>query len=120
MAADAARKRLGPNKIIGVSARTVGQALLAQEQGADYLGVGAVFATGSKNNAKEIDWNVLRDICAAVSIPVAAIGGISADNISELTGTGIDGVAVISAIFGQENIEAAAADMKRRAISVIK
>ena len=106
------RAKLGPDKIIGVSAQTVAQALQAEAHGADYLGVGAVFPTGSKADAKEVEWDVLREICQAVSIPVVAIGGITQENVTELAGTGICGVAVISAIYAQEDIPAAAKDLK--------
>ena len=106
------RRKLGPDKIIGVSAQTVEQALLAEKHGADYLGVGAVFPTGSKADAKEVEWDVLREICQAVSIPVVAIGGITQENVTELAGTGICGVAVISAIYAQEDIPAAAKNLK--------
>ena len=106
------RAKLGPDKIIGVSAQTVAQALQAEAHGADYLGVGAVFPTGSKADAKEVEWDVLRDICQAVSIPVVAIGGITQENVTELAGTGICGVAVISAIYAQEDIPAAAKNLK--------
>lgn len=112
MEAGDVRKRLGPDKIIGVSARTVEQALLAQERGADYLGVGAVFHTGSKADAREIDHDTLKEICEAVDIPVIAIGGITRDNVNELKGAGICGVAVISAIFAQKDVEAAARDLR--------
>ena len=112
MEAGAVREKLGPNKILGVSARTVEQALLAQERGADYLGVGAVFATGSKADAAELPHETLKAICEAVSIPVVAIGGITAENISQLKGTGICGVAVISAIYAQNNIKEAAEELK--------
>lgn len=108
------RKILGPDKIIGVSAQTVEQALLAQQHGADYLGVGAVFQTGSKADAKEISHDVLKKICDAVDIPVIAIGGITKDNVVELKGTGICGIAVISAIFASSDIEAAAAELKKK------
>ena len=106
------KPKLGPDKIIGVSAQTVAQALQAEAHGADYLGVGAVFPTGSKADAKEVEWDVLRDICQAVSIPVVAIGGITQENVTELAGTGICGVAVISAIYAQEDIPAAAKNLK--------
>ena len=112
MEAGDVRRRLGPDKIIGVSARTVEQALLAQAHGADYLGVGAVFPTGSKADAKELEHSTLKEICDAVNIPVIAIGGISRDNVTELKGTGICGVAVISAIFAQKDVEAAARDLR--------
>lgn len=112
MEAGNVRHILGDNKIIGVSAQTVEQALLAQEQGADYLGVGAVFPTGSKDDAIEVGPEMLRDICEAVDIPVVAIGGISKDNARELAGSGIDGIAVISAIFGQKDLKAATEELK--------
>ena len=112
MAARAAREKLGPDRIIGVSARTVEEALEAQRQGADYLGAGAVFHTGTKKDAVGMDHRVLREICGAVQIPVVAIGGVTRENILQLKGTGISGVAVISAIFAQEDTEAAARELR--------
>lgn len=112
MAAGAAREKLGPDRIIGVSARSVEEALEAQRQGADYLGVGAVFPTGSKADAVEVDHQVLKEICSAVEIPVIAIGGIGRDNVDQLKGSGICGIAVISAIFAQNDIEAAARELR--------
>ena len=106
------RKVLGPDKILGVSAQTVEQAIIAEKHGADYLGVGAVFATGSKDDADDVSHETLKAICEAVSIPVIAIGGITKDNVSELAGSGIRGVAVISAIFGQNDIKKATEDLK--------
>ena len=106
------RSLLGPEKIIGVSAQTVEQAVLAERHGADYLGVGAVFPTGSKDDADDVSYETLQAICAAVSIPVVAIGGISRDNVSRLSGSGICGVAVISAIYAAKDIRAAAAELK--------
>lgn len=108
------RKVLGDDKIIGVSAQTVEQAELAEKHGADYLGVGAVFPTGSKNDATEVSFEMLQEICEHVHIPVIAIGGITRDNVVELSQSGICGIAVISAIFGQTNIEAATADLKKQ------
>ena len=105
MEAGDVRAKLGPDKIIGVSAQTVGQALLAQERGADYLGVGAVFHTDSKADAADISHETLKAITEAVDIPVIAIGGISKENVSELSGTGICGIAVISAIFAEKDIK---------------
>lgn len=98
-----ARKILGPDKIIGVSARSVEAALTAERVGADYIGVGAVFHTSTKNDATALSFDELKKITQAVSIPVVAIGGISYENMDMLEGTGIDGIAVISAIFGQTN-----------------
>ncbi|MCR5420378.1 MAG: thiamine phosphate synthase [Lachnospiraceae bacterium] len=112
MEAGDVRAKLGPDKIIGVSAGTVEEAVLAEKRGADYLGVGAVFKTGSKDDAVDVSYDTLKAICAAVSIPVIAIGGITQQNVSELTGSGICGVAVISAIYGAENIKKAAVDLK--------
>ena len=105
------RAQLGEDKIIGVSARTVEQALLAEKHGADYLGVGAVFQTGTKTDAREVEHSVLKEICTKVDIPVVAIGGITQDNVKELSGSGINGVAVISAIFAQKDIETATAKL---------
>lgn len=116
MDARTARRILGPDKIIGVSARTVEQALLAQEQGADYLGVGAVFPTGTKQDAQVIPYERLRAICEAVSIPVAAIGGITKDNLSSLSGSGICGIAVVSAVFAQPDIRQAVRELREQAI----
>lgn len=107
MEAGDVRTLLGEGKILGVSAQTVEQAMLAEKRGADYLGVGAVFTTGSKDDADDVSHDTLKAICEAVSIPVVAIGGISEDNIMELSGSGICGVAVISAIFAKPDIEMA-------------
>lgn len=112
MEAGDVRAKLGPDKIIGVSVQTVEQALLAQERGADYLGVGAVFPTGSKADADEVSHETLKAICAAAEIPVIAIGGISTDNVRRLSGSGICGIAVISAIFAKKDIENAAKELK--------
>ena len=114
MEAQNVREILGDDKIIGVSAQTVEQALLAEKHGADYLGVGAVFKTGSKDDAEEVSHDELERICKAVSIPVIAIGGITHDNVKELAGRGIVGIAVISAIFGQADIKSATEDLKKQ------
>ena len=106
------RKILGPDKILGVSAQTVEQAIIAEKHGADYLGVGAVFTTGSKDDADDVSHETLKAICEAVSIPVIAIGGITKDNVAKLAGSGICGVAVISAIFGQKDIQKATEELK--------
>ena len=108
-----ARQVLGPDKLIGVSAHSVAEALAAQAAGADYLGVGAAFVTGTKTDAKPISRETIRAITAAVDIPVVAIGGISRDNILELRDCGLDGVAVVSALFAQADVKAAAADLLR-------
>lgn len=98
-----------------MTAKTIEQAVRAQEQGADYLGVGAVFASLTKADAIRISKEQLREICEKVSIPVVAIGGITADNMMELEGSGIDGVAVVSAVFASNDIEKAARDLKEKA-----
>ena len=113
MEAGDVRAKLGPDKILGVSAQTVEQAILAEKRGADYLGVGAVFSTGSKADADDVSHETLKAICEAVSIPVIAIGGISVNNISQLKETGICGIAVISAIFAQKDITAATKELKQ-------
>ena len=112
MEAGNVRTLLGEDKILGVSAQTVEQAVLAERCGADYLGVGAVFQTSSKSDADNVSHDTLKAICEAVRIPVVAIGGIGKHNVSELCGSGICGVAVISAIFGAEDIENATAELK--------
>lgn len=108
-----AREKLGPDKIIGVSAHTKEEALLAQAQGADYLGVGAVFPTSSKDNAESVSYETLKEICDVVSIPVVAIGGITKDNLHQLSGSGISGISVISAIYAQPDIKEAARELKQ-------
>ncbi len=115
MEAKKARSLLGPDKILGVSAQTVQQALLAEEMGADYLGVGAVFPTSSKEDAQDVSYEMLKAICKAVHIPVIAIGGINQENILELKGSGIVGVALISALFAPEDSRAATQVLKEKA-----
>ncbi len=107
------RMKLGDNKILGVSAQTVEQAMAAEKAGADYLGVGAVFSTGSKADAEWVSMDVLKGICDAVTIPVIAIGGIQKNNVMQLSGSGICGIAVISAIFAQSDIQKATAELKK-------
>ena len=113
MEAGDVRALIGPDKILGVSAQTVEQAVLAEKRGADYLGVGAVFPTGSKDDAVEVSHETLKAICEAVSIPVVAIGGITVNNTPDLAGSGICGIAVISAIYGQKNIYEATVSLKK-------
>jgi thiamine-phosphate pyrophosphorylase len=112
MEAGDVRALLGPDKILGVSAQTVEQAVLAEQRGADYLGVGAVFPTGSKDDAEDVSFETLKAICDAVSIPVVAIGGITLGNTPQLAGSGICGIAVISAIFAQQDIKEASAELR--------
>ena len=120
MEADDVRAKLGPDKIIGVSAQTVEQAVLAEKRGADYLGVGAVFHTDSKADVAEVSRETLKAICDAVDIPVIAIGGINKENVSELAGTGICGIAVISAIFAEKDIKKATEKLKNLTGEMVK
>lgn len=99
-----ARARLGKDKVIGISAHSVEEARRAQASGADYIGTGAVFTTTTKGDAHEVSLRTLTEICNTVTIPVVAIGGITKDNILKLKGTGIAGVAVVSAIFASKEI----------------
>lgn len=120
MEAGDVRAKLGPDKIIGVSAQTVEQAILAEKRGADYLGVGAVFPTGSKDDADDVSYETLKAICEAVSIPVVAIGGITQQNVGELSKSGICGVAVISAIYAAKDIKKATEDLKAETIKMVE
>lgn len=119
MEAGRVRAAVGGQMMVGVSARTVEEALLAQRAGADYLGVGTVFATSTKPDARAVSRQTLKEICAAVDIPVTAIGGINRGNILELSGTGIDGVALVSAIFGTQDIEARCRELKGLACQTV-
>lgn len=113
------RELLGPDKIIGVTAKTVEQAKRAEKAGADYLGSGAVFGSNTKKNAKPMTKELLAQITHAVSIPVVAIGGINRNNILELAGTGIAGAAVVSGIFAEEDIAAAVRELKEKADKIV-
>ncbi len=113
------RRLVGNQMIIGVSAHSAAEALEAEKQGADYLGAGAMFATATKNNARPLPFQTLQAICRAVSIPVVAIGGINKTNILELSGSGADGVALVSAIFGAKDIEAECKELKNLAEQMI-
>lgn len=106
-----ARQRIGSSMILGVSAPTAETALEAERCGADYIGAGAVFSTSTKKDAKVMSFDELKRICGSVSIPVVAIGGITEDNIIELSGSGIAGAAVVSAIFAKDDIAASAAKL---------
>ena len=105
------RKLMGPDKILGISAGTVEEAVAAERAGADYIGVGAVFGTSTKKDARNLTVEKLKEITNAVSIPVVAIGGINARNLMELSGSGVDGVAVVSAIFAAEDPGKATAEL---------
>lgn len=104
MPCSVARKILGNDKIIGISASTLEEALKAEKDGADYIGVGAIFKTNTKKDADDVSIEQLKEIKNKVSIPVVAIGGIKSDNLTLLRGTNIDGVAVISDILGKDDI----------------
>ncbi len=119
MSAKQVRKMLGSDKIIGVSAKTVEQACRAQAEGADYLGVGAFFGTSTKDDAALIDRAVARQICQAVSLPVVAIGGITLQNIDQLSGNGIAGAAIISAIFSADDITLTCQQLRKRIESAV-
>ena len=106
MAAAQVRRQVGDRMMIGVSVHSVEEALEAVRNGADCLGVGAMFSTATKTDADSVSKETLRDICAAVDIPVVAIGGIGKSNMAQLAGTGVDGVALVSAIFAAQDIEA--------------
>lgn len=113
MPVEKARQLIGEDKILGVSVGSVEQALLAERQGADYLGVGAMFTTGTKLDAKDISSETLKAICEAVKIPVVAIGGIGKSNVHQLEGSGIKGVAVVSAILAQPDVWEATSQLKK-------
>lgn len=114
------RKIIGGDKILGVSAQTVEQAVTAEKHGADYLGVGAVFPTGSKDDAAEVSYDTLKAICHAVKIPVIAIGGITEDNVAELSKSGICGIAVISALYAKEDIKSAAQRLRKNTEAAVR
>ena len=119
MEAGNVRAMIGEDKILGVSAQTVEQAVLAESRGADYLGVGAVFPTSSKADADDVNIDTLKSICKAVKIPVIAIGGISKTNVMELAGSGICGIAVISAIFAEKDICNATKELKELTLQMV-
>ncbi len=116
MAVAEIRKRAPADFMIGATAKTAAQAVAAESAGADYLGVGAVFPSPTKKNAIRITTGQLKAITGSVSIPSVAIGGISARNVMELKGGGMCGIAVVSAIFGADDIFSATADLKQKAI----
>ena len=113
------RAMIGPDKILGISAGTVEEAIAAENVGADYIGVGAIFTTSTKKNARSMTMEQLKEIVSSVSIPVVAIGGISAENILQLRGSGVDGVAVVSAIFAAEDPGKATADLLKLAEEMV-
>ncbi len=111
MACEKARALLGPDALVGVSAQTVDQALAAQAAGADYLGVGALIPTPTKPDAVDVTFDELQAICDAVDIPVVGIGGLNRNTVDHLSGSGVDGAAVVSAIFASDDCEAAAREL---------
>lgn len=113
------RKRVGQDFIIGATAKTVEQAKTAEKSGADYLGVGAVFPSSTKENALRITAEQLKEICSSVSIPAVAIGGITLGNMAEIAGGGMDGVALVSAVFAAEDIKSATIQLKEKAKMVV-
>lgn len=120
MAAGSVRALVGEDMIIGVSAHSVEEALEAVRNGADYLGVGAMFSTSTKLDASVLSKQTLSDICNAVDIPAVAIGGLNKHNISELAGTGVDGVALVSAIFAAEDIESECRELYQISEAMVK
>ncbi|SDM52030.1 thiamine phosphate synthase [Lachnospira pectinoschiza] len=120
MAAGRVRELVGDKMMIGVSAHSVKEAVEAVKNGADCLGVGAIFSTSTKKDASVLDLKVVADICKAVDVPVVAIGGIKKDNISKLKGTGVDGVALVSAIFAADDIKAECEELRKLSADMIK
>lgn len=114
------RSMIGPDKILGISAGTVDEAIAAEKAGADYIGVGAVFGTSTKKDARNLTVEKLREIRSAVTIPVVAIGGINAENVVQLSGSGVNGVAVISAVFAAKDPGKATAQLLTLAKSMVQ
>ena len=119
LAAGEVRHRVGENMILGVSVHTVEEARQAVRDGADYLGLGAVFPTGTKTDADVMPGDMLRAICGAVDVPTVAIGGLNRSNILQLSGSGVDGAALVSAIFGAEDIEEACRELRALAEEMV-
>lgn len=114
------RRLVGSDMIIGATAHNVEEAMEAVKNGADYLGLGAVFGSTTKTDAKNMSGEMLREICQAVELPVVAIGGISNENILQLKGSGVDGVAVVSAIFGADDISVATRELYEKACEILR
>lgn len=113
------RRNVPKNFIIGATAKTVNQARLAQDSGADYLGVGAIFPSPTKKNAVRITVSQLKEICSSVAVPVVAIGGICLENMDELCKCGISGIAVVSSVFASSDIKQASIQLKGRAKTIL-
>lgn len=120
MVAGEVRRRVGEAMILGVSVHTVEEARQAVRDGADYLGLGAVFPTSTKIDADQMTSETLRDICSAVDVPIVAIGGINRDNLLNLAGSGVDGVALVSAIFSAEDIEKTCQELRTLAERMVR
>ena len=114
-----ARRILGNNKIIGATARTAEQAIKAEQEGADYIGSGAVFATSTKSDTVPLSYENLCKICSSVSIPVVAIGGINIENVKSLKDSGISGVAVVSGIFKSDDVRKSAFNLKKTVLDIL-
>ena len=119
MEAGEVRRRVGEDMILGVSVHTVEEARQTVRDGADYLGLGAVFPTGTKTDADVMPGDMLRAICGAVDVPTVAIGGLNRGNILQLSGSGVDGAALVSAIFGAEDIEKACRELRALAEEMV-
>ncbi|WP_304584143.1 thiamine phosphate synthase [Acutalibacter muris] len=120
MAAGEVRRRVGDGMILGVSVHTVEEARQAVQDGADYLGLGAVFPTSTKTDVEQMSSETLQTICNAVDVPIVAIGGINRDNLLKLAGSGVDGVALVSAIFSAEDIEEACRELRALSERMVK
>ncbi|SHK00964.1 thiamine-phosphate pyrophosphorylase [Hathewaya proteolytica DSM 3090] len=120
MVATKVREMIGENMILGVSSATLEEALEAEKNGADYLGVGAMFTTSTKTDTRQVSLDTIKNICSAVSIPVVAIGGINKTNILQLKGTGVDGVALVSAIFASQHIEEECVELRKLSSEIVK
>lgn len=120
MAAGDVRRRIGKERLLGVSVHTVEEARRAVQEGADYLGLGAVFPTSTKSDVDQMSSEILQAICNAVDLPVVAIGGITPDNLLKLSGSGVDGVALVSAIFSEEDIEGACRKLRTLAERMVR
>ncbi|WP_077617454.1 thiamine phosphate synthase [Bacillus sinesaloumensis] len=114
------RDLIGPDKILGVSAQNVEQAIAAEKAGADYLGIGSVFPTSTKKDAQPMTFETVKEICNSVSIPIVAIGGVTKSNILELAGSGVDGVAVVSAIFAQADITETTKELRKLSTEMVR
>ncbi len=119
MEAGEVRRRVGEDMILGVSVHMVEEARQAVRNGADYLGLGAVFPTGTKTDADVMPGDMIRAICGAVDVPTVAIGGLNRSNILQLSGSGVDGAALVSAIFGAEDIEGACRELRALAEEMV-